>query len=149
VFALAGMVQNPRTGYREAIIGGGWQADPQGALTLAAANTSGGWFAQVYALPSVRVGSVTLDATVEGYLPLGGRGVGELDISPAVALIEVAPAAGVGAAYHLSAPAVGAPGYAADPALRVTVAHCAATLELLRGIARASSELRFTIKTSR
>lgn len=149
-FAVVGMVQNPRTGYREAILGGGWHSLSGGlTLALAAANTSDGWFAQVYLMPSFRAGRVSVEGTVEAYQPMERRGVRELDVSPIVGLLSVSRAASVGVAYHLSAPENGPSGHAAGPALRIGIPRGSATLELLRGLARASSELRLTVRTSR
>jgi len=152
-FAVLALVQNPRTGYREAIVGGGAPLMQRGGLgatmVLAAANTSDGWYAQLYVLPAVRAGRLSVDGTIEGCQPLGRGGTRELDVAPIVAVWALGRTVGVGGAYHLASPAGARAAHAAGPALRLAIPGGAVTLELLRGLVRAPSELRLTLRTAR
>ncbi len=148
-FAVVGLAQNPRTGYREADLGVGTPVLRGLTLVLTVANTSDGWFAKGYLLPSYRVGPLAMDGSLEWYQPLGPGGTRELDLSPLTAIVAVSRSVGVGAAYHLSAAAGAPPSQTTGPALRVEIPRGSVTLELQRGLTHASSELRLTVKTSR
>ncbi len=150
--AVVGMVQNPRTGYREDIAGAALRltaSDDAGAVAaLTAASTSDGWFTQLYLVPSVSAGRFTASATMEYYLPWSRSGSRELDLAPATAILAVTPRVGLGASYVLSAPAGSAPSHAAGPAVRVAIPRGSIRLDLLRGITRAPSEVRVTVECS-
>ncbi len=150
LLAVVGMIQNPRTGYREAIVGAGTHLVATGGLdvvgTVAAANTTDGWFTQLYLLPSWHAGPVDLAATVESYLPLGRAGVRELDVSPATVIATLSRDVGVGATWVLSAPAGGDRHQALGPAVQLAIPRGAVRLDLLRGFGGAGSELRVTVQ---
>ncbi len=148
-FGVIGLVQNPRTGYREALVGAGWHPFAHLTVALAAANTSDGWFTQGYVLPSARLGRLDVDGTIVGYLPLQRRGSAEVDLSPLVAILALSRAVGIGAADYLSLPQRGAASHAAGPALRFAIPSGSVTLELLRGLSHAPTELHLVVRTSR
>jgi hypothetical protein len=148
--AVVGMIQNPRTQYREAIIGAGVPLLDAGGVdvlgTVAAANTSDGWFTQLYLLPSLRAGPVSVAATLEYYVPLDRAGVGELDVTPATAIVALSRTVGVGVVGVLSAPA-GAPAHgSAGPALQLAIPRGVLRLDLLHGLGGGASELRVTVQ---
>ncbi len=148
--AVAGIAQNPRTGYREEALGAAIPLLGGGGLGLTAAaaatNTPDGWFGKLLVLPSWTGGRVSAMADVEYYAPLARAGVRELDLSPATVIVAVSGRVGVGGSYLLSAPADARPGEAAGPALRLAIPRGTVTLDLLRGLARAPSEVRVTVR---
>ena len=150
VLALVGMIQNPRTQYREAVVGVGAHPLSEGAVdviaAVAAANTTDGWFTQLYLVPSWRAGRASATATLEYYVPLGRSGVGELDVAPATAIVALSKALGAGAAWVLSAPAGGPTRQALGPALQLAIPRGTVRLDLLRGIAGGASEVRLTVQ---
>ncbi len=148
--AVVGMIQNPRTQYREAIVGVGTRLAATGGLdvvgTVAAANTTDGWFTQVYLLPSWHLGPVAAAATLEYYLPLGRSGVRELDVSPATFVVALTRDLGAGATWVLSAPAGGPRHQALGPAIKLGIPRGAVRLDLLRGFGGGASEVRVTVQ---
>jgi hypothetical protein len=148
--AVVGMIQNPRTQYREAIVGVGAQLLTSPAVdvlgTVALANTSDGWFTQLYVLPSWQAGPVAASATLEAYLPLGRSGARELDVAPATALVALSRTFGVGGTWVLSAPAGARARSALGPAVRVAIPRGTVRLDLLRGFGGGTSEVRVTVQ---
>ncbi len=150
VLAVVGMIQNPRTQYREAIVGAGAQLLAAGGLdvvgTVAAANTSDGWFTQLYLLPAWRAGPVVAAATLEYYVPLGRSGARELDVAPATLIANLTRDLGVGATWVLAAPAGGERRQALGPALQVAIPRGTMRLDWLRGFGGEASEVRVTVQ---
>lgn len=150
VLGIIAIIQNPRTQYREDIVGIGEPllssetADLTGVI--AAASTSDGWFTQAYLLPSWHSGRVSVSGTFEYYEPLQRTGVRELDVTPATAMVALSPRFGVGASWVAALPAGRAASHAAGPALRVCIPRGTLQLDLLRGLANAPSELRLTVQ---
>ena len=85
VFAMGGVLHNPRTGYAELVAGVGVVFRTGAAeqwLAFATSETGAGSFAQTYWLPTVRTGSITSRANVKLTVALHGRAVRKLSISP-------------------------------------------------------------------
>jgi hypothetical protein len=85
-FAMAGVVNNPRTGYAELVGGVGavirTGADAEHWLAVATAGTGDLSAAQIYWLPKVRTGAVTSRATVKWKIPYRGTQPQKLTVSP-------------------------------------------------------------------
>ena len=85
-----GMVQNPRTSYRE--IAGGVAANvvvtPRvgGVIALAAADASDGWYGQVYLQSNVRLDKVTTYLSTAYYEPLEANGARQVKVNPALVM---------------------------------------------------------------
>src|SRR5262245_35692483 len=79
VFAMGGMVQNPRTGTTEMLggLGGSFRTGRYAEHWLAVASARAGKasVAQVYWLPTMRAGVVTTRAQVKWTIPYKGRAV--------------------------------------------------------------------------
>jgi hypothetical protein len=151
LFAFAGAVQNPRTEYREALLGLGASVTSIGGngatFGLAGAYASDGWYGQLYLLPTFRLGPLLFDSTIEGYLPLEGRGVRQLCVTPAYAYLPLSPRVAIGATYLLAAQPGQALSHAGGPSLRVSVPRGSLTLDVVRRFAIAPSEWRLTAYT--
>ena len=85
-FAMAGVVNNPRTGYAELVGGVGavikTGADAEHWLAVATAGAGDLAAAQIYWLPKVRTGAVTSRATIKWKIPYRGTQPQKLSVSP-------------------------------------------------------------------
>lgn len=147
--AFFGVVQNPRSGYRE-VIGGlvtrlvsGEQAV---GIAVAWADGPGEEYVQVYAVPSLRGGPWSLSGTIELYEPWRGAGIRQLYIDPLSVLRRVGPRWQVGASYTLSVAAGEDPQHRAGPAAQLALGGGALKGELLFGTA--STDVRVGYQAS-
>jgi len=151
LFAFAGVVQNPRSEYREALLGLGTglaSAGGNGATVgLAGTYASDGWYGQLYVLPSLRLGRLQLEGTIEGYFPLEDRGTRQLDVTPAYAYLLLTPRVALGGTYLLAAQPGQPLSHAGGPSLRIWVPRGSLTLDVIRRFAVAPSEWRLTAYT--
>lgn len=149
VFGFVGLVQNPRSEYREALVGvGTGLALPSGnAVTVggAAAYASDGWYAQVYLLPGLHAGPLRVEGTLEFYLPLERSGSAQVSASPLYTFIVASPRWSFGATYLLGLQRGLPASHGAGPSVRLTIPRGSLTLDLVRGIAVAPSEVRVTL----
>jgi len=103
VLVVVGMLQNPRSVYREIMAGVGrpFTAANGNGITIAPAlawsNT--GWYAQLYLVPSFSVSQVTVSGTLQGAEPLTEGGVRAAYVSPANLLIDIGGGIGIGVGY--------------------------------------------------
>ena len=86
LFAFGGVLANPRSGYTEVV--GGVGATFGGGRTsslvgLATARATEAWYAQLYYLPTLRVGRTITRATLEWYFPVDDAGVRQFAVTPA------------------------------------------------------------------
>jgi hypothetical protein len=145
-----GMVENPRSGYRELVMGALSRMTWRGqALTvaLAAADASDGTYLQTYLVPSLARGSVSVSGTIEWYEPLGS-GTRQLDLNPITVLLKLGPRVSAGAFYALGLAQGAAPRQRAGPALQVEVPPGVIKLELVRNLSRSASEVRVVFQAS-
>jgi hypothetical protein len=149
---FAGMVQNPRTEYREAIGGVGLnlplgnKASAVAATAVASATDS--WYAQLYLLPSWTAGRLSVNGTFELYEPLQRAGARQLDVNPCAVLWRLVDRVEVGVAYLLFAQMGGAPTQEAGPTVRVTVPHGSLTSEFFGRIGTGLAEVRLTFQAA-
>jgi hypothetical protein len=151
--AFVGMVQNPRTQYREAIIGVGTTVvlggqGPSMLIGVALADATDAAYSQWYFLPTVRVGRWLLDGTVEGYLPLGRAGSPQLGATPANLVYRVSGAAAVGVSYAGGVQRGAPPTHAFGPSVRLTIPSGTLSIDALRALSATRSELRITALVS-
>jgi hypothetical protein len=102
---FVGMVQNPKTQYRELIVGGYTQLNWSGQSMLVAvgyADASDSQYLQTYITPSYARARLALSGTFEWYEPLGHAGVRQLDVNPASLEVRMSDHLWAGAAYTLS-----------------------------------------------
>lgn len=142
---LVGMVQNPRTEYREVVAGmarpvGGGRASA--TIAMAGAYASDGWYAQVYVMPSVRLGPVSVRGLLLAYEALEERGARQFYVNPMSVLAPVAPRIHLGASYVLAVQAGTRSRHSAGPTLQLSTAAWTATVSTLVGIGATTNELR-------
>ncbi|HXB56263.1 MAG TPA: Sapep family Mn(2+)-dependent dipeptidase [Vicinamibacteria bacterium] len=149
--AFAGLVRNPRNGYHEwiggALTGIVWREQAV-SIALALADASDGRYGQLYFVPSLRTGSLSLSGTVELYEPLGGSGVRQLYLDPVRLLRRMGPRWDLGVAYSLGVSAGAAPQHRIGPALQVACGGGSLRVELLHDFRRSSNDVRATYQAS-
>ena len=142
VVVFVGVLQNPRTAYREALAG--LAARPLGFLVgLAGATTSDGDYAQLYLLPGATLGPARVDMTLTFQQRLTDD-TRELYIAPATVFVPVTPRVAVGATWTLGATLGGASSQALGPSVAITVPGGTLGVHLLRGLGARRDELWVT-----
>ncbi len=145
---VMGIVENPRTGYNELIVGAlsriAWGR--QSVITgLALAGASDSAYLQAYLVPSLSLASLSLSANIEWYEPLQDRGVRQLDLNPVTVSVHLGPRVDLGGAYALYLANGGAAHHRAGPAIQYALARGSLKVELLRSLTRSSTEVRVSI----
>jgi predicted dipeptidase len=148
---FVGAVRNPRNGYYEWIAGAvtrlAWRE--QGVnVALAFADASDGRYAQLYVVPGLRRGSLSLSGTLELYAPLGGSGVRQLYLDPVTLLQRAGRHWEVGVSYGLGVAAGDAPQHRVGPAFQLALGGGSLRVELLRDFKRSSTDVRAVYQTS-
>jgi hypothetical protein len=149
---VVGMLNNPRTEYRE-IMGGVGHAvafSRESGVTVATAlgYTDTGWYGQLYLLPTVRAGALTVSGTMELAQPMSTRGTRGFYVSPGNAFVALGHGFSAGGAFYGSWEAGSPASVGAGPALQRSVPHGSLTMELVKGLKAASDEVRFTVRSS-
>ncbi len=148
---VAGMLQNPRSEYRE-IMGGVAKGLGGGGLGLtlapALAWSNTGWYAQLYLLPGVQAGPVDIGGTIQLCQPLEAEGVQAVYASPLNALVRLGGGWSAGVTYFGSFEEGSRAGQAAGPALRRAVPGGSITIEPVLGLRHAADEVRVSIRAS-
>ena len=147
---IAGMVQNPRTGYREIIAGAGVQVFPRrrsgATIVLAGADASESAYLQVYIVPSLALWSIAIAGTVEAYQPLERAGSRQLGLNPLTAVVRIHGPLSAGATYLWSIAEHEPAQQAAGPALKLVLPKGSVTLDLIRTLSRFASEVRLSFQ---
>jgi hypothetical protein len=148
---VLGLVDSPRTTYRELIIGGFTRVArgrQSATVAVAYASASDAPYLQVYLNPSLSLGPVSLSGSAEQYLPVDGDGTRELDFNPVTLLIRVHRLVGIGAAYTVAMPHGGRPKERMGPAMQLSIPHGTLGIEVLRNLNRSAAEVRLALTTS-
>jgi hypothetical protein len=149
-FAMVGMVNNPRSGYTEFLggAGGRFVTGPRvsHAVAFAASHATEAWYAQIYWLPTLAFGSMTVEATVQASAPLEDAGDAQLAINPLTVHLRLAPRVSIGPVAQVALQDGIGPAYAAGAGVRLTVPAGAVTVDLLRGIRAFDHEVRISFR---
>lgn len=145
---IVGMVQNPRTEYREIVAGaartlGGGPASV--TVALAGADASDGVYGQLYLLPSVAAGPVVVSGLVQVYTPLDSDGAAQFYINPVRALVPVGGRVSIGPSYALATQTGTDPRHSAGPAIQLNMPNWSATLTAFAGLGRDPGEVWMSI----
>jgi hypothetical protein len=152
VTPMVALVSNPRTTYREHLVGVvRFQTfSPRLGLTyaVAASKAIDSWYGQIYALPSVAMGRLKYDATFELYVPLQSQGVHQLAMNPGNLMFDVNKHLAVGGVGVWESQ-TGAP-YAvgAGPSVKLRIPKGSITLDGVLGVTRWTSEWRISFFTA-
>ena len=149
---FAGMVQNPRTAYRETAAGLGLNVrlgnGASAVVATAVASAIDSWYAQVYILPDLTAGRLNVNGMLELYQPLERAGARQLDRSPWSAFWRLSDRLQVGAAYLLYTQVGAPPPRKAGPTVRVTVPHGNLTAAFFDRIGERKTEVRLTFQAA-
>ena len=148
---VIGMVQNPRTEYRETVAGAAWPVHvghASATVALAGAYASDGWYGQVYLLPAYTLGPIALSGLLEAYAPLEDEGARQFYLNPIKALVPVAHRLHVGASYTLATQAGSPTRQSVGPTLQIGMPGWTATLTALAGVGETTSEVRVGIRAA-
>lgn len=151
VLLVAGLLENPRTSYREVM---GAVGLPFGgsafSLTLAPAlgYQDTGWYAEAYLLPALQRGRLHAEATVELAQPFKSAGTRGAYVWPAMALVDVTRGVRLGVTYYGSVEDGNAPTHGAGPAVQVAVPQGSITFELVKGLVNTADEFRLALRSS-
>lgn len=148
---MVALVSNPRTTYREHLVGLAHfgSISPHVGLTyaIAAAKAIDAWYGQLYVLPSVNVGRLHYDAQFELYVPLEQQGVHQLAMNPGNLMFDVTRRLAIGAVGVWSSQ-TGAPyEVGAGPSVKVRVPKGSISFDGVLGVTRWTSEGRVTFFT--
>lgn len=136
---VAGLVESPKTTYRELIAGGYTRfgvANQGATAAVAFASASDAPYLQIYLNPSLHAGRLALSGSLEQYVPLDEQGTWELDFNPATLLIRLHRFVSVGGVYTVAMPTGGVSKQRAGPALQIDIPHGALNVEFLRNLNR-------------
>jgi hypothetical protein len=149
-FIVGALVANPRTGYSEQILGVGTRLplrrnDSQFAV-LAFCNATDSRYAQLYYIPSLTLGRLSVSATFEAYLPLDSAGVRQFAITsmPITTAIRGPLAAGI--VYELSAAEHAPTSQGAGIAVRLGIPNAELGIDVLRGLAHLQDHARLSFR---
>ena len=144
-FAMIGLVQNPRAGYTEALVGVGDRIVLHGStqvIAVAESKATESWYTQLYYIPRFSFGDVVVSSTFELYLPNSRFGTTQLVLAPAMVLVPVVFGVSAGASYQAGFGRGRMPQAGIGPTVHVPVPRGAVELSLLAGLHAYSSEMR-------
>ena len=151
-FAMAGVVNNPRTGYAELVGGAGvvfkTGADAEHWFAVATAGAGSRSFAQFYWLPKLRTGAVTSRATVKWKLPYEGREPQKLSVSPLSMTVPVGGLLAGGFATEVAAAEGVRTTIGAGPELRLKLPGAALALDVFGNVTGKASGVRLSFAST-
>ena len=145
-FAMAGVVNNPHTGYSEltggvgAVIKTGLNSEHW--LAFATAGAGAVSFGQFYWLPKVRTGPVTSRATVKWKIPYKGSEAQKLTVSPLSMTVPLGRRLAGGVAVEVAAAERARTAIGTGPELRLRLPGAAIGVNALRDVRGNGSGLR-------
>lgn len=149
---VAGMIQNPRSGYHE--IDGAFGrvvnigSNFSNVIAVGVVSASDSWYAPIYWLPSYALGRLHLNGSFEYYEPLQHQGARQLDANPFTAMVRTVGPLQVGAAYLLYTQVASVPTHEWGPAARLPVPNGTVQLEWLLRPRSAATDLRLTFQSN-
>ena len=152
VTPMIALVSNPRTDYREHLVGvvRFETLSPRVGLTWAVAGAKAidSWYGQLYVLPAVNFGRLKYDATFELYVPLEEPGVHQFGMNPGNLMYDVSPKVAIGAVGVWASQSNAPHAFGAGPSLKVRVPKGSITLDGVMGVTRWESEWRVSFFTT-
>lgn len=152
VTPMIALVSNPRTTYREHLVGvvRFETFSPHFGLTYAVAGSKAidSWYGQLYVLPNVKIGRVTYDATFELYVPLQEQGIHQFGMNPGNLMVEVNKHIAVGAVGVWSEQTGSPYNIGFGPSLKFKLPRGSITLDAPLGVTRWDSEGRISFFSS-
>lgn len=150
-FGMVAVLHNPRTDYSEVLGGIGRNFAMAGqtqAVALAVSHASEAWYAQLYYLPSLHRGDLSLRATTELYVPLERGGTTQFAFSPVSMTVGVWRSVEAGLAADVGIQQGSASSVGAGPEIRVAIPKATIGVDLQHIMGGSSSRLRLFFLTS-
>jgi hypothetical protein len=151
-FAMAGVVNNPRTGFAELAGGAGVifkaGADAEHWIAFATAGAGSLSSAQIYWLPRVRTGAVTSRATVKWKIPYHGSQPQKLSVSPLSVTMPLLGGLAGGMATEVAAAEGARTDIGAGPELRLKLPGAALVLDALENVTGKASGVRLSFAST-
>jgi hypothetical protein len=151
-FAMAGVVNNPRTGFAELAAGAGvifkTSADAEHWVAFTTAGSGSLSSAQIYWLPKVRTGAVTSRATVKWKIPYRGSQPQKLSVSPLSMTVPLLGGLGGGVATEVSAAERSPTDIGAGPELRLRLPGAALVLDAFGNVTGKTSGVRLSFAST-
>jgi hypothetical protein len=149
---ILAVIENPRTEYREALVGLARALTlPSGqgvTLAVAMADASDALYTQVYIVPTLSWGSLALSGTGEIYAPLQRRGAFQYYLNPLSMHVSSGSRLQFGTSYVMAGQTQQPLSQALGPSVKTAVPHAAVTLDWLVGLAAYRSEVRLTFQSA-
>ena len=145
VFAMGGVLHNPRTGYAELVAGVGAAFRTGVAehwVVFARSEAGARSFAQAYWLPTVRTGSITSRANVKLTVALQGRPARKLSISPLAITLPLGRRLSGGVAVEMAAAVDARTRFGTGLELRFKLPGAALGVDALRDVTGNRAQLR-------
>ncbi len=135
-FAMIGTLQNPRSGWTELVGAVGrtfaFGGQPSHSIAAGVAHASEAWYAQLYYVPTLRVGLASLRATAEWDIPLSGDGATQFALSPMSLTVPTMHAIEAGLSMDLAAAQRARTSVALGPEVRVSIPGAVVGADLQR-----------------
>ena len=151
LFGFWGVLANPRSGYTE-VVGGTGATFGGGRFSslvgVAGAKASEAWYAQLYYLPTVKVGRTTTRATLEWYFPLEDTGLRQFAITPVSITTPLGRRLEGGVAGELAAAEGFATSAWAGPELRLNIPRAVVGVNAFAGLTGEGSRMRAFLNAS-
>jgi hypothetical protein len=152
VTPMIALVSNPRTTYREHLVGvvRFETFSPRVGLTyaVAASKAIDSWYGQLYLLPSLSFGKLKYDATFELYLPLEEQGVHQFAMNPGNLMYDLTPKLSLGGVGVWEEQTGARYSVGGGPSLKLRVPRGSITLDGVLGVTRWESEWRVSFFTT-
>ena len=149
---MVALVSNPRTTYREHLVGvvRNETFTPRLGLTWAVAGAKAidSWYGQLYVLPYVAIGKLKYDATFELYVPLESQGVHQFGMNPGNLMYDLTPKLAVGAVGVWSEQSSAPHNFGGGPSIKLRIPKGSITLDGVMGVTRWESEWRVSFFTA-
>ena len=145
LFGFGGVLANPRSGYTE-VVGGAGATFGDGKFSslvgLAGAKASEAWYAQLYYLPTARIGRTTTRATMEVYFPLEDAGIRQFAVTPVSITVPVSRRIEAGLAGELAAAEGSTSSAWAGPELRLNIPRATIGVDAFAGLTGQGGRMR-------
>jgi hypothetical protein len=150
-FAMIGTLQNTRSGWTELVGAVGrtfaFGGQPSHSIAAGVAHATEGWYAQLYYVPTVRLGPTSLRATAEWDVPIAGDGATQFAVSPVSLTLPMRRAIEAGLSMDLASAQHARTSVALGPEVRVTLPRAVVGADLQRMTDGSAGRLRLFFLT--
>jgi hypothetical protein len=149
---IVAVIENPRTGYQEALVGLAkgisFNRRQSVIVALAASEASDSRYGELYVVPSLSVGPVAVTGSAEVAVPFEARGAFQYYANPIALHVAITRDLRVGLCYILAGQTGTPTGHALGPSVKAIVPHGSLTLDWVVGLSGYPTETRLSFGTS-